>query len=481
MDPKFRQLQKQRNQSRNRSQKRSSFSFVEIQALGVLIPKAFLFETWYNKRMRKAYIVIGLGFGDESKGATVSAITRRMGAQLVVRFNGGAQAAHTVVWGSKKHTFHQFGSGTFSGAKTHLSKFHLFNPIALLMESNELRKKNIRDPLSLVSVSPDARLVTPYHVYVGRLRELINKHGSCGQGIGECMMDEDCPTVSDFMGGNFSFFDHRSQMQERFREIEHLASSSETLTNLRNLMYSGEELEASIQVFEHVLKHILVTKDDNAISWGLDRGHIVFEGAQGVLLDQDYGFHPHTTWSTTTDSNARSLLLGHVCEVVTVGCIRAHASRHGNGPLPTEDESLPFADENNPENQWQGKMRFGHLDALMTKYAISICSKVDCISMSHLDEPTKIYCWSYGFSNGKTEGTIKDWIVPDPDDLDFRKKVTRFFKTVCPNYSMFFSKSSMGDLATEFSEIIGVPIGILAAHPDTQSRVFMKGFFEEDN
>src|SRR5687768_12378377 len=113
-------------------------------------------------------IVIGLGFGDEGKGAVVDALCGDGSVSTVVRFNGGAQAAHNVIAGGRHHTFSQFGSGTLAGVPTWLSRHVLVEPIALATESRELEAIGVPDPLSLMSIDAQALLTTPFHVAANR-------------------------------------------------------------------------------------------------------------------------------------------------------------------------------------------------------------------------------------------------------------------------------------------------------------------------
>lgn len=136
-------------------------------------------------------IVTDLGYGDAGKGTVVDWLCaqRRVGA--VVRFNGGGQAAHNVVLpDGRHHTFAQFGSGTFRGVPTHLSRFVVVDPLALAAEAAHLGEVGVPHPFGLLTVDREALLATPYHVAAGRARELAraaDRHGSCGMGVGETM------------------------------------------------------------------------------------------------------------------------------------------------------------------------------------------------------------------------------------------------------------------------------------------------------
>ena len=116
---------------------------------------------------------------------------------------------------------------------------------------------------------------------------------------------------------------------------------------------------------------------------------LVFEGAQGVLLDEWYGFHPYTTWSTTTSENALNLLneVGYEGETKKIGVLRAYATRHGAGPFVTHDEDLSrlLPDAHNNSEGWQGEFRTGWFDTVMALYALEANVGVDALAITHID------------------------------------------------------------------------------------------------
>jgi adenylosuccinate synthase len=129
--------------------------------------------------------------------------------------------------------------------------------------------------------------------------------------------------------------------------------------------------------------------DDDAIGPLLGEGPVVFEGAQGVLLDEWRGLHPHTSWGTCTPGPARALLARHAFDgpIHTLGALRTYATRHGNGPLPTEAPQLlsRLSELHNAANEWQGSFRVGWLDVVLSRYAIEAAGGVDGLAVTHLD------------------------------------------------------------------------------------------------
>jgi adenylosuccinate synthase len=121
----------------------------------------------------------------------------------------------------------------------------------------------------------------------------------------------------------------------------------------------------------------------------------VFEGAQGVLLDEYRGFHPHTTWSTVTAHHAWELVRQTGAdEVAVLGVTRAYATRHGEGPLPTYSRELTdrLRDPGNPPNPWQGSLRCGWLDLPLLRYAAGASGPLDGLVVNHLDQLAAAEC-----------------------------------------------------------------------------------------
>ena len=138
----------------------------------------------------RAIAVVDLGFGDAGKGLLTDFLTRRTSAEVIVRFNGGAQAGHNVVTADgRHHTFAQMGAGSFSpGVRTFLSRDVVVHPTALLVEARVLATKGVPDALLRIAMSERSLVVTPFHQAANRLRELARneaRHGSCGVGVGE--------------------------------------------------------------------------------------------------------------------------------------------------------------------------------------------------------------------------------------------------------------------------------------------------------
>lgn len=332
-------------------------------------------------------IVIGLGFGDEGKGTIVDFLATQQEPNYVVRFSGGAQAAHNVITENNvHHTFSQFGSATFRGVKTILSDQMMVNPFNMAVEANEIAEKIDRDPFELAYISSNALMITPLHVAVNHLREVArgaSAHGSCGQGIGETRSyGIQHPVlgirISDLKNPGFLFTKlniYREWAEKQFN-VKLEAPSSEEL------------MESYLDLLDDRPFNIV---SNSFIYEELRKGYNIFEGSQGILLDEKLGFHPNTTWSNTTAGNAQTLLKDSgLPKGNVIGVTRTYHTRHGYGPFPTEfdkafDWSKKYPENHNAYGRWQGDWRVGLLDLPLLSYGIQANHGVDEIALTHTD------------------------------------------------------------------------------------------------
>jgi adenylosuccinate synthase len=340
-------------------------------------------------------IVVDLGFGDAGKGTVVDWLCsrdgERRGAALprtVVRFNGGAQAAHNVVTADgRHHTFAQFGSGMFTpGVRTHLSRFVLVDPLALAAEAADLASAGVAGALGRLTVDRHALLTTPYHRAANRARERARgaaRHGSCGMGIGETVSyalgaQADAPRVGDCDAPR-RLERKLTLLRDRVRAEFGAAAGPRGEPSLPAV----GDVSAACQAFAGRVRLV----GSEYLAGLLRAGPVVFEGAQGVLLDEWHGFHPYTTWSTTTFANAETLLAdaGVTAGAARLGVVRSYLTRHGPGPLVTEDPTLELPESHNGRNEWQGPVRTGHFDAVALRYAVQVTGGVDGIALTHVD------------------------------------------------------------------------------------------------
>lgn len=378
--------------------------------------------------MKKANIVIGTQFGDEGKGKIVDYLTRIHGTDLIVKFIGGSNPGHNIVTPDGiHHCFAQFGSGIFnSNCRTYISKYALVDPIMMLEEDEELRDKGCDSPLGRTYIDKKSLLITPFQVAANRIKEMArgdNLHGSCGKGVGEARHDyliykSKVPFIDNI--NNHKLFRKKLNFIRKLKydEIKDLIENIEPSENLTRCVELFDEA-----VIYETMDWCDKLRSEITIVDGLKDVHfnnVIFEGAQGVLLDEWYGFHPHTTWATTTQKYALNLLETinfNYDDITTIGVTRSYITRHGAGPLPTEcPEKLYGYSERNCTNDWQKNFRNGYFDYVLFKYAMEV-SGIKNIALTHLDEFNGNMCIKYDMCESLP---IKDKL----EDLKFQQKLT---------------------------------------------------------
>lgn len=339
--------------------------------------------------MRNAVIVAGMVFGDEGKGTMVDYLVRKHTSPLVVRYNGGAQCAHNVVLpNGVHHTYAQFGSGTFAGAHTYLSEHVLVDFLAMEKEAEELELRCGTPVFTQMHVDPSAILVTPYQVFANRLRETLRdkkRHGSTGMGIGETREDYLVYNLMVRAGWQPDVM-LRGLRAIRKHKLTQFASCTPKTSHAESLFEKIEKTSPTdvLEAFLHTRQKIeLISWPDMQSRYPNDA--VVFEGAQGVLLDETHGTHPYNTWTDTTFRNALALCrAARIPKIEKIGVFRSYFTRHGNGPFPTESKSVCWPEPHNAPNPWMGNFRQGYFDYGLAKYALQIAPPT-CVAVTHMD------------------------------------------------------------------------------------------------
>jgi adenylosuccinate synthase len=203
----------------------------------------------------------------------------------------------------------------------------------------------------------------------------------------------------------------------------------------------------------------------------LNAGPAVFEGAQGVLLDEWRGFHPYTTWSTTTFANAETLLAEAGETAVRLGVVRCYLTRHGPGPFVTEDPTLEFPEPQNGTGTWQGAFRTGHPDAVALRYAAEVAGGVDGVALTHLDVAARHQlrlCRAY-----QAGGRLMSRIEPGPEhDLSWQERLTDRLLAARPVYSDPVSSGAdpAGDWPGIFEDVLGAPVVLRSYGPTAAAK-----------
>lgn len=336
----------------------------------------------------RARAVIGANFGDEGKGLITDYLCAQ-GAGVVVRFNGGAQAGHTVVTPEgDRHVFGHFGSGTLYGVPTFLSQFFICNPILFFKELDRLHALGIEPA---VYAHPQCLVTTFADMIINqRLEERrgAGRHGSCGVGISETIERAQLPelkiTMADLWNGGKTLESVLAQVCGKYATFRTGKPIDEP-----------KMIEAFLTGCQKFAEHI----HPAGIGQCKDP---VFEGAQGLLLDQDNKeFFPHVTRSNTGMKNVRALCAqAGITDIETYYVSRTYLTRHGAGPLPGEDPKLAYEDDTNVDHPWQGRMRFASLDvSALEKRCAADCGEKPRIVLTHCDQlaaPFKAHLHSFG-------------------------------------------------------------------------------------
>lgn len=292
--------------------------------------------------------VIGANYGDEGKGLMTDMLAGPP-KSLVIRFNGGAQAGHTVVTPEgKRHVFSHFGSGTLRGADTYLSEHFIVNPMLWGREWLALDKPKLHGHFL-------ARLTTPYDMLIN---QATNRTNTCGVGINE--------TVTRCESEFATHVEHLSE-PKLLRYL--LKQIREEWVPMRcaalGIDIPHKDHPSALDAWDTTyLYQCEVLRQHYEVKIDFDTyDNIIFEGAQGLLLDEDHPNFPYVTRSKTGLHNVReicNIMRWKLDEVIYM--TRAYMTRHGAGPFPTELVGLQFEDNTNVPNEYQGTLRFGWLD-----------------------------------------------------------------------------------------------------------------------
>ncbi len=453
-------------------------------------------------KTKKAFIVVDLGYGDAGKGTMTDWLARTEQVHAVIRFNGGSQAAHNVVTpDGRHHTFSQFGAATFvPGVRTHLSQFMIVNPLAMVREAAVLAGKGVPDAFARTTIHARALVTTPFHVAANRLKEIgrgAARHGSCGGGISETAADaltlgESVVRVGDLrdrdaLSRKLAFVQRhkRGQLDALIRTCAGEPQAQAEIAVLE----SADVIDAYCRQIEAFLAQADIVAGNGHLK---DlAGSVVFEGAQGVLLDEWHGFHPYTTWSTCTFANA--LEISRECgdalgEIVRVGVTRGYATRHGAGPFVTEDADLTkkIPDRHNVMDDWQQGFRVGWFDAVATRYAIAACQGIDTLAVTCMDRLLEVgpewqMCDAYALkaASPSEKRMVRKLFEEDSAaerhshiksgaerDLSLQEELTKLLRLARPEYVTFrpTDRAGVRRAVSDYLELIGDGLGIMPSY-----------------
>lgn len=340
--------------------------------------------------------VIGLGFGDEGKGLVTSYLSSILENPMVYRFNGGHQAGHTVNYNGTRHVFSSFGSGTLQGVPTYWSKNCTYCPVTVMNEHKTLIAKGISPDIKTLFISPDSPITTPWDVIYGRGFNYLSA-GTVGVGFGQTLQRQQ---------DNYSLVTKDILYPEIFKiKMDMIENYYFNRWNHKDF----EEIKNSeiFEIFYKAIEYARTMAHKVCVPW---TDNIIFEGAQGIMLDQKHGFFPHVTRSNTTCQNI--IEAGHELDEVYY-VTRTYQTRHGNGPMVGNEEPVLLKNnklETNKKHDYQGHFRTTKLNPEMLNYALNCDAQ-----------------WSYK-ANKNLVITCNDQLEIDIDELLDSKLTTKFNK-----------------------------------------------------
>ncbi len=313
-------------------------------------------------------VVVGAQWGDEGKGKIVDVLAER--ADMVVRYQGGANAGHTVDTGTGEFILHQIPSGIIQGAICLVGNGVVLDPETFFTELDALEAQGVRTDQKLY-VSDRAHLTLPLHKLLDHARERREQIGTTGRGIG--------PTYEDKFGRRGI---RVGDLRHLPRARELVCARVEAANAFLGLLGADERANPAehVDLLERLAPRLLPIAVDagRVVYESLERGEsVLLEGAQGALLDVDHGTYPYVTSSNTTAGGAAvGAGIGPTAIDAVLGVVKAYTTRVGNGPLPTEAEpklAEHIRDLGGEFGATTGRpRRCGWFDAVVVRYAVRV-------------------------------------------------------------------------------------------------------------
>ncbi|MDK2921077.1 MAG: adenylosuccinate synthase [Desulfonauticus sp.] len=422
-------------------------------------------------------VVIGSQWGDEGKGKIVDILTEK--ADLIVRFQGGNNAGHTLVVNNKTFIFHLIPSGVLHQEKVCLiGNGVVLDPQVLCTEIDALAKENIFITPKRLKISKKTHIIMPYHKLLDGLREQFksgkDKIGTTGRGIGPCYEDKMAR-----VGIRAGDFQNLNLLKEKIKKA--LVEKNILFKHLYNHPgLSAEEVFQEIKPFAQRLVNYLADVSSEIEEAQKKKKIVLFEGAQGTHLDIDHGTYPFVTSSNTVAANAATgsgTSARSLKRIVAI--VKAYTTRVGSGPFPTEDEG-PCGDFLQQKGAEFGattgrKRRCGWLDMVILRESLRLNGPTE-LAITKLDvlgglEEIKI-CTSYKYK-GET-------IYYPPQEENGLAEVTPIYQTL-PGWKEDISNiTNYKDLPENtknylktIENILGVPIKIISVGPAREQTIWL--------
>jgi adenylosuccinate synthase len=423
--------------------------------------------------------VVGAQWGDEGKGKLVDWLSAR--ADVVVRFQGGHNAGHTLVVGNQVYKLSLLPSGVVQGKLSVIGNGVVVDPWALLAEIDRVRAQGVTITPDVLALADNAALILPLHgeLDIAREAESIHKIGTTGRGIG--------PAYEDKVGRRAIRVADLSDREALEAKIDRLLAHHAPLR--RGLGLSEARPDEILAALEAVAPKILPYAKpawkllDEAVKGGQ---RVLFEGAQGALLDVDHGTYPYVTSSNTVAGQAAAGSgLGPKGPGYVLGILKAYTTRVGEGPFPTElfDEVGRHLGEVGQEvGTVTGRARrCGWFDAVLARQSVAI-NGIDGIALTKLDVldglPTLRICVGYD-----ADGERLDHL---PAGLKAQSRIRPLYEEIEGWRGSTRGARSFRDLPAEavkyvrrIEELIGAPVALLGTSPERDDMIVMRDPFQD--
>lgn len=418
----------------------------------------------------KVDVLLGLQWGDEGKGKIVDVLAPKY--DVVARFQGGPNAGHTLEFDGIKHVLHQIPSGIFrEKTKNIIGNGVVLDPIVFKTEIEKLQKYNLNVKANLF-ISKKATLIVPTHRLLDQAYEKAkgeNKIGSTLKGIGPSYQDKigrQGLRVGDVLSPQF---------QDRFNKL--IDIHFEILKN-HDVVYDWPSLHAQFMDAIEFLKQFNLIDSEYFINNEIKKGAtILAEGAQGSLLDIDFGSYPFVTSSNTVTAGACTGLgvaPSNIGEVY--GIFKAYSTRVGSGPFPTElldEQGEKMRKQGNEFGSTTGRpRRCGWIDLPSLKYSIMI-NGVTQLLMMKADVlnifPTIKICTQYKLADGSITETIPYELVHEKIEPIYAE--VEGWNTSLEGITETKMPKELSDYIDLLEKSLGVPITLLSTGPDRKQTI----------
>jgi len=430
--------------------------------------------------MSNNVVIVGSQWGDEGKGKVVDILTEK--TDVVTRFQGGNNAGHTLVVGDQKYALHLIPSGVLHPGKIGLvAGGVVVDPEVLLTEMDELGGRGLSITPANLMISEKAHIIMPYHQALDQAREGrkgAEKIGTTGRGIGPAYEDK-AARIGLRMGDLRDLGNFRDKAKEALTEKNHL------LQNLYGVEpVSLDQIMTKVAAWAERLGPFLGDTWRYLQAADREGKKILFEGAQGVMLDIDHGTYPFVTssnpvaGSVSTGAGLPPSKIGGVLALV-----KAYSTRVGSGPFPTElhDRTGDRLREKGAEfGTTTGRpRRCGWLDAVVVRSSADLCG-VDHLAVTKLDVLT-----------GLPELKIATHYLLDGEKIDYLPADFRELDRCVPVYESWpgFDEDitrakRLEDLPAaarryldRLSELAGAPLGLVSVGPDRAETIILHEYF----